>query len=456
MNANKKPTERALPQNPEAESLVLGALVHFPDRLADVMEILKPADFYQDSHRTIYQGMCDYAREHDDRAPDLMTLMDLFSGDDLDLVLQVKILKDDMWSTDLMQDVRLILGASIQRQHYYASLEMAQIAMNEKDPDKAREKVERLLYELTMRNAPASDFDALSDVLDGNMADIEYAIAHRGLLQGVPTGYSDLDLMTNGLQKSDFIILGARPGVGKTSFAMNLAYYAARAGKTVAAFSLEMSKKQLGLRLLSLVSRKPSNMLRAGWVDKDDWQDVREARAHLAQLPIYIDDTSGAPVRSIRNKLRRLKAKTGKPIDLVVVDYVQLMEDNETDAAKRSNREQEISRISRGLKSIARDFDVPVLALAQLSRGVESRQSKVPQLSDLRESGSLEQDADIVMFLYREEMYNPTEDNKNMAELVIAKHRNGPLGEISLRFSPSLTRFYSIEYMPGGEDHASA
>jgi replicative DNA helicase len=437
--------QREMSHNFDAEALVLGALINFPDQLSEVMEKLKPADFYHHAHKEIFSTMCSYAHEHGGNGPDLLTLFDLLGADDTDAAFAAKHLKDELWSTDLDQDVRLILGASVQRQHYHAAQKLAQISVEISDPDKSREAVERLLYGLTMAHAPTSDFDALEDVLGDCLNDIEQAYANRGKLIGVTTGYSDLDLMTNGFQRSDLVILAARPAVGKTSLGMCISYHAAAAGHAVAVFSLEMGKKQLGNRLLSLKSGIPSNKLRAGWLKEEDWSKVVAASEHLSELALYVDDTAGSAISSIRSKLRRLQARIGRPLDLVVVDYLQLMEDDEDNAAKRENRQQEISKISRGLKAIAREFNVPVLALAQLSRAVESRQVKIPMLSDLRESGSLEQDADIVMFIYRDELYNFESEHKNEANVIIAKHRNGPVGEVVLRFDPSLTRFDNLE-----------
>src|SRR5581483_1375513 len=331
------------------------------------------------------------------------------------------------------------------RRHYYASLKLAEIAHQISDPDVARREVETLLYGLTTRSVGTSDFDSLEDILVKSMNTIDIATKNRGLLLGVPTGFTDLDLMFHGLQRTDLIIGAGRPGFGKSSFAMGIAHNAARRGHAVAVFSLEMGKEQLGMRLLSLASGVPANRMRAGWIDEDESQRIIEARDLLSDLCIHIDDTAGSPVRSMRSKLRRLRARLHRDIDLVIVDYLQLMEDDESDARRRENRVQEISSISRGLKALAREFNVPVLALAQLSRAVESRQSKMPQLSDLRESGSIENDADIVMLIYRDEVYNPESERRGSADILVAKHRNGPGGSVSLAFNAALTRFDNME-----------
>jgi replicative DNA helicase len=260
---------------------------------------------------------------------------------------------------------------------------------------------------------------------------------------GVPTGFADHDRLTGGLQKSDLIVLAARPGLGKSSLALSLAHNSAvRHQRSVAIFSLEMSKEQLAQRLLSMDAGIDQQRLRTGWIEDDEWDRIVIARDTLEEASIWIDDTASISTTELRSKARRLQAQEG--IDLIIIDYLQLMQ--ATIGGKRNeNRVQEISEISRSLKALARELNVPVLALAQLSRAVESRQSKVPQLSDLRESGSIEQDADIVMFIYRDDVYNQDTEKKNIADIIVAKHRNGPLDEISLYFQASQTRFRDLE-----------
>lgn len=443
-----RPVERTLPNNHDAEVMVLAALVDMPEHFDDVVDILKPEDFYANRSQMIYESMLSFYREHGE-APDYLTLCSLLEKNeevrpsDLDDLLADNDHRHVLG--DWTQSIRLVLGCSMQRRHIFAAQKLAAIGMDITDPEKSRNAVESLLYDLTMDHAPQSDFESIEDILGPCMNDVEFSTQHRGEITGVPTSYTDLDAMTGGLQKSDFIILAGRPSMGKTALGVNIGYNAAKRKQAVAIFSLEMGKKQLGMRLLSQVSRVSSSRLRSGWIDENEMQRVVDARDHLSDLCIHIDDTSAAPLASIRSKLRRLQAKIHRPIDLVIVDYLQLMEEETEKNSKFENRNQEISKISRGLKAIARDFNVPVLALAQLSRAVESRGSKIPQLSDLRESGSLEQDADIVAFVYRDEYYNPESERKGTADVIIAKHRNGSTGTVSLAFNGALTRFDNLE-----------
>jgi replicative DNA helicase len=272
----------------------------------------------------------------------------------------------------------------------------------------------------------------------------------RGTIVGVPTGFTDLDRLTGGLQRSDLIILAARPAVGKTSLALSLAHNAAvKYQHSVAIFSLEMSKEQLVQRLLSMDAGVDQQRLRTGWIEDDEWERIVYAMGTLSEANIWIDDTPGISTMEMRSKARRLQAEHG--IDLIIIDYLQLMQSVVGSSRRNENRVQEISEISRNLKGLARELDMPVMALAQLSRAVENRQSKVPQLSDLRESGSIEQDSDIVMFIYRDDVYNPESDRKNIADIIVAKHRNGPAGQVSLYFQANQTRFRDLELTPPAE-----
>jgi replicative DNA helicase len=289
----------------------------------------------------------------------------------------------------------------------------------------------------------------MEDILADYIARLEQLNQRRGTITGVPTGFTDLDRMTGGLQRSDLIILAARPGVGKTSLALSLAHNAAlKFRNTVAVFSLEMSKEQLAQRLLSMDAGIDQSRLRTGWIEEEEWSRIVEASDKLSESSIWIDDTAGISTMEMRSKARRLQAEHG--VDLIIVDYLQLMQGS-SGGGRNENRVQEVSEISRSLKGLARELNVPVMALAQLSRSVESRQSKVPQLSDLRESGSIEQDADIVMFIYRDDVYNQETEQKNIAKIIVAKHRNGPVGEVSLFFQASQTRFRDLETTPGIE-----
>lgn len=447
--------ERERPHNKHAEQVVLGTLINFPEKIEEVLGTLRPEDFYIVRHRVLYEIMLEYYRKRGQGADFLVLAERLEKCEDIDAsnLVELMSLSGEIWSPNLAQDVRLITGPATQNRIINASLELAQIGWNTTDPDEARAKAEKLLYDLTMESAPDSDFESAGDITAECLSDADRAHQMRGQIQGIPTKFDDLDLMWSGMQRSDLILLAGRPSMGKTALGMGIAYNAARCGFAVAVFSLEMGKKQLGNRLLSLVSRIPANRLRTGWIENDEMDRLGEAQKCISDLHLYIDDTSGSPISSIRSKLHRLKARIKRVPDLIVIDYLQLMEDEDTGGRGRSdNRVQEISRISRGLKAIAREFNVPVLALAQLSRAVEGRASKIPQLSDLRESGSLEQDADIVAFVYRDEYYDPQSERKGLADVVIAKHRNGPVGSVTLAFNGSLTRFDNIETTPSEED----
>ena len=277
-------------------------------------------------------------------------------------------------------------------------------------------------------------------MVDSYYEQLNYLQEHRGEVMGVQTGYRDFDQITGGLQRSDLIILAARPGTGKTSFAMSLAYNVAMYySNTVAVFSLEMGREQLVQRLIAMETQIDTHRLRLGQVPDNQLKIVFDAMGRLAQAPIYIEDTPGISIMELRSKARRLQSQHG--VSLIIIDYLQLMS-----GRGKENRVQEVGEISRGLKALARELNVPVIALSQLSRAVEGRQSHVPMLSDLRESGSIEQDADIVMFIYRDELYNKESDKKGIAEIHIAKHRNGPVGVVNMRFDPSTTRFADLTY----------
>jgi replicative DNA helicase len=307
------------------------------------------------------------------------------------------------------------------------------------DVDTTLEKAEQLLLTVSQKRA-TRDFESLSDVLREYLEQLEQMHDGERTRYGVPTGFIDLDKLTAGLQRSDLIILAARPSMGKTSFALNIGATAAMKYRaTVAMFSLEMSNGQLAARLLSTESGVDSTRLRGGRLSEVEVRKLDRALQVLSEAPIYVDDTPGISIMELRSKARRLQADVG--VDLVIVDYLQLIEGSRG----RDNRVQEISEISRSLKSLARELHVPVLALSQLSRAVESRSPHIPMLSDLRESGSIEQDADVVMFIYREDHYNKDSEKKGIAEIHVAKHRNGPVGQVSLFFNAQTTRFADLE-----------
>jgi replicative DNA helicase len=444
--------EKLLPQNIEAECGVLGSIIIDPEAIVQVTEFLFPDDFYRDAHRTIYEVILQL---YEQREPaDFITICD-----ELERRNKLEDVGGASYITSLINQVptsgnveyygRIVERNAILRRLIEAAGQIAAIAYQEEDADVALDKAEQLIFTISQRHA-RSDFALLRDILSEYMNKLDQLHERRGTIVGVPTGFTDLDHLTGGLQKSDLIILAARPAVGKTSLALTMAHNTAiKHQRSVAIFSLEMSKEQLVQRLLSMDAAIDQQRLRTGWIEDDEWERIVYAMGTLSEANIWIDDTAGISTVEMRSKARRLQAEHG--IDLIIVDYLQLMQSMSGSGKRNENRVQEISEISRNLKGLARELNVPVLALAQLSRAVESRQSKVPQLSDLRESGSIEQDSDIVMFIYRDDVYNPETERKNIADIIVAKHRNGPVGTISLYFQASQTRFHDLELTPPAE-----
>jgi len=438
--------ERLPPQNVEAEAAVLGSVLIDPQALTAAAEILRPDDFYRDAHRIIFQAAMDlYA--HGDPA-DFVTLTD-----ELERRKQIDQVGGIDYITTLVNVVptsanveyyaHIVERSSILRKLIQVAGQIAAMAYSEPDAAQALDKAEQLLFSVSQRITRA-DFEHIRDILDAYYDKLEHLHNHRGDIVGIPTGFTDLDKMTGGLQRSDLIILAARPSVGKTALSLSLAHNAAiRFKQSIAIFSLEMSKEQLAQRLLSMDAGVDQQKLRTGFISEvdDEWSRISMSIGRLSESNIYIDDMPGLTLIELRSKARRLMAE--HPFDLMIVDYMQLMQGTGTKGD--GNRQQEISEISRGMKGVARELNVPVLALSQLSRAVESRQSKVPMLSDLRESGSIEQDADIVMFIYRDDVYNPETDRPNIADIIVAKHRNGPTGTFSLYFQASQTKFRDLE-----------
>ncbi len=589
--------EKLLPQNIEAECGALGSIIIDPEAIVQVSDFLHADDFYRDAHRTIYEVILQLYEEHE--PADFITICD-----ELERRNKLEEVGGASYITSLINQVptsgnvefyaRIVERTAILRRLIHAAGQIAAIAYEEGDADIALDKAEQLIFNISQRHA-RSDFAHMRDILAEYMNKLDQLHERRGTIVGVPTGFTDLDRLTGGLQKSDLIVLAARPGIGKSSLALSLAHNSAlKYQNSIALFSLEMSKDQLAQRLLSMDAGIDQQRLRTGRIEEDEWDRIVYAMDTLSEANIWIDDTAGISTMEMRSKARRLQAEHG--IDLIIVDYLQLMQ--ATIGGKRNdNRVQEISEISRSLKGLARELNIPVLALAQLSRAVESRQSKVPQLSDLRESGcltgetlvylpdigtykpiqqlvgqagfrvlalnietwklephyvskafatgckpvyrittrlgrtiratanhkfltmqgwqrldelspgmrialprhlsgpteatmsdvywdeiisiepggeaevydltvdelhnfvagdivlhnSIEQDSDIVMFIYRDDIYNQESERKNIADIIIAKHRNGPVGEISLYFQASQTRFRDLELNPSME-----
>ncbi|MBS1967803.1 MAG: replicative DNA helicase [Chloroflexi bacterium SZAS-1] len=436
-------THPDLPHSIEAEKATLGSILLNREAIVAVAPWLVPEFFYVERHAQIYEAMlaCYNARI----PPDTRTVAEeLRRRDRLEGIGGVAYLSDLVDTVPTSYHVeyyaRIIERTALLRKLIQAGGKIAALGYNEQDDlEDTLDRAEQTLFDISQRRA-TQDFVPISQVIDSYYEQINYLQEHRGEVVGVPTGFRDLDEITGGLQQSDLIILAARPSVGKTSFVLSLAYnIALRNQRNVGIFSLEMSRDQLVQRLLAMDSRIDTHRLRTGHVGETELQVVMSSMARLAAVPIYIEDTPGQTIMEVRSKARRLQSQYG--VDIIIIDYLQLM------AGKRSeNRVQEVSEISRGLKALARELNVPVIALSQLSRAVEGRTSHVPMLSDLRESGSIEQDADIVMFIYREELYDKDTDKKGIAELHIAKHRNGPIGVVPMRFDAATTRFDDLTY----------
>lgn len=435
--------EKPLPANIEAEQATLGSILINREAIIAIASWLQADYFYLEKHAWIYEAMlvCYNARI----PPDTRTVSEeLRRRERLDAIGGIPYLANLVEIVPTSYHVeyyaRIVERTALLRKLIDAGGKIAALGYDEQDDlESTLDRAEQTLFEVSQRRS-TQDFVHIGQVVDSYYEQINYLQEHRGEVVGVPTGFRDLDEITGGFQRSDLIILAARPSVGKTSCAMSIAYNVATMHQaTVGVFSLEMSREQLVQRLLAMDTGIDTHKLRTGHVRESELQTVMEAMGRLSAAPIYIEDTPGLSVMEVRSKARRLQSQAG--VDLLVIDYLQLMQGRRSD-----NRVQEVSEISRGLKALARELNVPVIALSQLSRAVEGRQSHVPMLSDLRESGSIEQDADIVMFIYREELYDRETDKKGIAELHIAKHRNGPVGVVPMRFDASTTRFMDLSY----------
>ena len=433
-------TERIPPHNDEAERSVLGAVMLDRDALFDVMEVLNPEDFYSEIHSEIFEAVRDLHRRAE--PVDSVTVKDeLQKKKKLSMVggpAYIASLSAEVPSTsNAVSYARIIREKSILRKLIRASDEIMEEGYSSKrEAQNLLDSAEQKILNIS-RSMQGSDYIQLKDVLWTNMEEIDAIETRGGGITGLTTGFADLDEKTSGLHKSDLVIVAARPGMGKTAFALNVAMNSAlKAEASVLIFSMEMPREQISMRILSIESRVPLTKLREGDLEREDWEYLNVAVDRLSKAGIFIDDTPNISVMEMKNKCRRLRADRG--LDLVIVDYLQLMSlQGHTDS-----RQMEISTISRMLKQLAREMECPVIVLSQLSRAVEQRQDKRPMLSDLRESGAIEQDADIVMFLYRDEYYNNEETEKpNTCEVNIAKHRNGPTARVDLAWLGKYTKF---------------
>lgn len=433
--------KRVLPYSKEAEQAVIGAMMMDKDAIMTASEIIAGEDFYQKAYQVLFESMKEL---FDAGKPvDLVTLQDY---------LKEKDVPEEISSMEYVRDLLNLVPTSA-NVRYYAEIVREKatlrrmIKFNEEianscyldneSADVILERAEKGVFELAQRRN-TGDYVPIKQVVLNVLDRIERASGQKGSVTGIPTGFLDLDYKLSGLQPSDLILVAARPSMGKTALVLNIAQHVAfRAGKTVAIFSLEMSKEQLVNRLFALEAQVDSQAIRTGNLKDSDWEKLIEGAGVIGKSNLIIDDTPGISVSELRSKCRKYKLEHN--LDLIIIDYLQLMTGSV--GGRSESRQQEISEISRSLKAVARELNVPVVALSQLSRAVESRPDKRPMLSDLRESGAIEQDADVVMFIYRDDYYNKDSEKKGIAEIIIAKQRNGPIGTVELVWLPNYTRF---------------
>jgi replicative DNA helicase len=443
--------ERALPHSAEAERAILGAVLLDNSLISQAVELLRPEDFYVPSHRRIFTAMIALFERGAEINPILIG-EELKKENALESAGGISLITNLTYglphSTNIAHYAKVVRGKSMLRQLIRAANKITQEALDqEEEPEIILDHAEQAIFQLADERI-RQGFVHVKPVAEQLLEKIQEMEGRAALLTGLTTGFADLDKMTSGLQRSDLIILAARPSMGKTSFALMLAENAAiQAGAVVGVFSLEMSKEALVMRMLCSQGNIDAQRFRNGFLSRPEWAQIAKSLGTLADARIFLDDTPAISVLEMRAKIRRLAAEQ-KKLDLIIVDYLQLM----SGAAKRvESRQQEVSQISRELKSLAKEMNVPLVALSQLSRAPEARSDHRPQLADLRESGALEQDADVVAFIYRAEQYKTPEerdslpeDQKNVAELIIAKQRNGPTGSVDLRFTPSSMRFDNL------------
>lgn len=434
-------TDRLPPQNLDAEEAILGGILLDPEAITRVADILRPEAFYLTAHREIYRATL--VLQGQGIATDLMSVtawlrdhghLDKIGGQSK----LVQLIDRTVSSVNIDQYAKLVMEKYMRRKLIHVGGEISQLGYNTGvDLEELLDQAEQQVFGIT-QDRPQQGLVATSDILTHTFNDIESRSLGM-VLPGLSCGFYDLDAMTQGFQRSDLIIVAGRPSMGKTSFTMNVARNIAAYHKLpVAIFSLEMSKEQLVQRLLASEVRIESGRLRAGRISQQEWEPLGHAISSLSQLPLFIDDTPNISITEIRSKTRRLQAEQGGALGLVLLDYLQLMDGGS------DNRVQELSKITRSLKALARELNVPVLALSQLSRSVESRTNKRPMMSDLRESGAIEQDADLIMMLYRDEYYNPDTPDRGIAEVILTKHRNGPTGTVKLLFESQFTQFRNL------------
>ncbi|HIZ43103.1 MAG TPA: replicative DNA helicase [Firmicutes bacterium] len=436
--------KRILPHSIEAERSVIGAMLMDKDAIITAMEMIRGDDFYDRRYGVMFETMVELYSEG--KPVDLVTFQDRLREKDVppeisSLEMIGELVAGVPTSANARQYAGIVREKAVLRRLIKVNEEIANACYSGKEPLEAiLEDTEKKIFDL-LKDKGAGDFTPIREIALNTLEKIEKASQNKSAITGIPTGFTDLDYKLSGLQPSDLILVAARPSMGKTAFVLNIAQYVAlRKNYTTAIFSLEMSKEQLMNRLFSMESRVDSQALRTGNLSDSDWDKLVESVGIIGNSRMIIDDTPGITVSEMRSKCRKFKLEYG--LDLVIIDYLQLMSGGRRNS---DNRQQEISDISRSLKALAREIGAPVIALSQLSRAVESRTDKRPMLSDLRESGAIEQDADVVMFIYRDDYYNKDTENPNIAEIIIAKQRNGPTGTVELVWLPDYTKFVNME-----------
>ncbi|MCI5597215.1 MAG: replicative DNA helicase [Lachnospiraceae bacterium] len=438
--------KKVQPNNIEAEKSVIGSMIMDRDAIVEASDLLTRADFYQAQYGILFEAMVELYQEG--KPVDLVTLQNKLREKDVPETLMsldfIRDLVDSVpTSANAAQYASIVRDKATLRRLIKVTEEIAtDCYLSKEDTEVILEKTEKSIFHLLQSHSGSQDFVPIREVVLNSLDAIEEAAKNKGAVTGIPTGFLDLDYKLTGLHPSELILVAARPAMGKTAFVLNIAQHVAfRHDYHVAVFSLEMSKEQLVTRLMAMESMVDSQLIRTGNLKDTEWEKLMESAGVIGNSNLIIDDTPGISIAELRSKCRRYKQSLG--LDLIIIDYLQLM----SGSSRRSNesRQQEISEISRSLKALAREIDVPVIALSQLSRAVEARQDHRPMLSDLRESGAIEQDADVVMFLYRDEYYNPDTEKKNLAEVIVAKQRNGATGTIELVWLGQYTKFANKE-----------
>ena len=438
--------DRVPPQNIEAEQSVLGAILIEQSAIAKISDILQPEDFYLEAHKLVYRAAISLFERGE--AIDFITVIDMLRREESleragGISYITSLANGVPTAANIVFHAKIVQEKSLLRRLIHAATDIAAMGYAEtEEVERVLDHAEQKILEVATRKI-GQDFAPIKEIIFSTLDKIDEMHKAKGGITGLSTGFTNLDKLTGGFQRSDLILIAARPSMGKTAFVLNVAQHmATRDKKSVAIFSLEMPREQLAMRMMCAEGLIDSQHFRTGAMSNEEWKNLVDAADRLSASPMFIDDTAGVNAVELRNKARRISKEHG--LDCIIIDYLQLMDGGAH--SRIDNRQQQISDISRSLKALARELQVPVIALSQLSRGPESRTSRKPMLSDLRESGSLEQDADMVAFLYREDYYNPETEKKNLTELIIAKNRNGPTETVELYFHKNFTRF--TDYSP--------